>query len=207
MQARRLRAKLVRYYREEGRADPTLIELPKGGYAPVIKRRDDAGRRQAIGQRRAGQPQHRSPCCRLPITAATGSLDGFCKGMREEVVHHLARLPGAAHPGGATTTGRGRRRRRRGGAALVISGSVRQSGDRLRMAVQLIDGASGCYLWSESVDGSRDDALRRRRSWSRDAVAKKLEPERGGRGAAAAVAIGRPRIWPRRICTCRAAIT
>src|SRR5580693_2424217 len=34
VQARRLRAKLVRYYREEGRADPTLIELPKGGYIP-----------------------------------------------------------------------------------------------------------------------------------------------------------------------------
>src|SRR5438067_1372165 len=42
VQARRLRAKLVRYYREEGRADPTLIDLPKGGYTPLIKRRDDA---------------------------------------------------------------------------------------------------------------------------------------------------------------------
>ena len=43
VQARRLRAKLVRYYREEGRADPTLIDLPKGGYTPVIKRRDEPG--------------------------------------------------------------------------------------------------------------------------------------------------------------------
>ena len=40
VQARRLRAKLVRYYREEGRADETVIELPKGGYAPVFKQRD-----------------------------------------------------------------------------------------------------------------------------------------------------------------------
>src|SRR5512141_1546657 len=40
VQARRLRAKLVRYYREEGRADELVIELPKGGYAPVFKQRD-----------------------------------------------------------------------------------------------------------------------------------------------------------------------
>src|SRR5687767_388411 len=42
VQARRLRARLVRYYREEGNADDLTIELPKGGYAPVFKRRDDA---------------------------------------------------------------------------------------------------------------------------------------------------------------------
>src|SRR3954471_231194 len=40
VQARRLRAKLVRYYSEEGRADEIQIELPKGGYAPVFKQRD-----------------------------------------------------------------------------------------------------------------------------------------------------------------------
>src|SRR5256885_3998865 len=40
VQARRLRAKLVRYYREEGRADETAIELPKAGYAPTFKRRE-----------------------------------------------------------------------------------------------------------------------------------------------------------------------
>ena len=39
VQARRLRAKLVRYYREEGRADEWIVELPKGGYAPTFKRR------------------------------------------------------------------------------------------------------------------------------------------------------------------------
>src|SRR5258708_387640 len=42
VQARRLRAKLVRYYREEGRADPTFIDLPKGGYVPLVKRRDES---------------------------------------------------------------------------------------------------------------------------------------------------------------------
>src|SRR6266581_3770070 len=39
VQARRLRARLVRYYREEGQQDEIVIELPKGGYAPTFKRR------------------------------------------------------------------------------------------------------------------------------------------------------------------------
>src|SRR5213596_2954365 len=37
VQARRLRAKLQRYYETEGAADPVMIELPRGGYAPVIR--------------------------------------------------------------------------------------------------------------------------------------------------------------------------
>src|SRR5579863_6321001 len=37
VQARRLRAQLSRYYHEEGHADETLIELPKGGYTPIFK--------------------------------------------------------------------------------------------------------------------------------------------------------------------------
>src|SRR5438309_1443930 len=39
VQARRLRARLARYYREEGLNDEIVIELPKGGYAPTFKRR------------------------------------------------------------------------------------------------------------------------------------------------------------------------
>src|SRR5438552_762148 len=37
VQARRLRAQLARYYREEGQVDDLLIELPKGGYAPTFR--------------------------------------------------------------------------------------------------------------------------------------------------------------------------
>ena len=41
----------MRYYREEGRADELVIELPKGGYAPVFKTARDAGPREAIDRR------------------------------------------------------------------------------------------------------------------------------------------------------------
>ncbi len=48
VQARRLRARLVRYYRDEGRADDLSIELPKGRYSAVFKRRDANAAKRSI---------------------------------------------------------------------------------------------------------------------------------------------------------------
>lgn len=39
-QARRVRERLERYYREEGSADSVIIEIPKGAYVPVFRRRE-----------------------------------------------------------------------------------------------------------------------------------------------------------------------
>src|SRR5436309_14982982 len=36
-EAGRLRARLSEYYSGEGRGDPLIIELPKGGYTPVFR--------------------------------------------------------------------------------------------------------------------------------------------------------------------------
>ena len=42
VQARRLRTRLARYYRDEGNSDELIVDLPKGGYAPVFRPRDEA---------------------------------------------------------------------------------------------------------------------------------------------------------------------
>jgi serine/threonine-protein kinase len=36
---------------------------------------------------------------------------------------------------------------------MIVSGSIRKSGQDVRITAQLIDGASGCYLWSQTLDG------------------------------------------------------
>ena len=43
------------------------------------------------------------------------------------------------------------------GVASVLEGSVRQSGARVRIAVQLINAADGYHLWSETFDRELDD--------------------------------------------------
>lgn len=39
------------------------------------------------------------------------------------------------------------------GVGYLLEGSVRRSGDRLRIATQLVDGGSGIHLWAQSFDG------------------------------------------------------
>jgi len=173
VQARRLRAKLVRYYREEGRNDQLTIELPKGGYTPVFKGRDVSGTtRRSL----ATTLVSRNTVAVAPFAdhSANGELSAFCRGMRDEVVHQLARLPGlrilAARGPGEEHDDAWR------AAALVIGGAVRQSGDRIRIGVHLIDGASSCYLWSESIDATASDAFGAQER-AADAILKRLEPE------------------------------
>lgn len=40
------------------------------------------------------------------------------------------------------------------GVRYLVEGSVRRAGDRIRLTVQLIDGASGLHIWSEKLDGT-----------------------------------------------------
>ena len=39
-EAGRLRARLSEYYSGQGRNDPVVVELPKGGYVPLFRERD-----------------------------------------------------------------------------------------------------------------------------------------------------------------------
>ncbi len=68
-EARRLRARLSEYYKGEGKSDPVIIELPKGGYLPTL--------RQPVGQSRALPEDlpgdHRKPW-RLSVIGASVCL-------------------------------------------------------------------------------------------------------------------------------------
>ena len=46
-------------------------------------------------------------------------------------------------------------------AAMIVTGSVRTVGSQARITINLIDAASGCYLWSGSIDRKLDEHLRR----------------------------------------------
>src|SRR3954468_19058107 len=196
VQARRLRAKLVRYYREEGRADETVIELPKGGYpsvfkqggrpeetfielpkggyAPVFKQRDAP---VLIKRSVAAALVSRNTVAVLPFAdhSLEHDLDYFCRGVREEIVHHLTRFASLR----ILASDEPRVTGDRTDAAMIIGGSVRRAGERLRVTAQLIDGATGCYIWSESVDATLHDLFPAQERVA-EAIAKRIEPELGG---------------------------
>jgi TolB-like protein/Tfp pilus assembly protein PilF len=173
VQARRLRAKLVRYYRDEGPSDELMVELSKGGYAPAFKRRDTPVlvKRSISATLVSRNTVTLQPFADLSVEQDFGY---FCHGVRDEIVHRLSKfstLRILASEDGQTGV-------EKANAAMIIAGSVRRSGERLRVTAQLVDGASGCYLWSESVDAIATDLFSAQERVA-DAIVKKLEPELG----------------------------
>jgi TolB-like protein/Flp pilus assembly protein TadD len=177
VQARRLRARLVRYYAEEGQGDEVLVELPKGGYAPVFSRREaGTARRHSLSTTIVS----RNTACVLAFAdhSPSGDLGYFCRGLREEVIHRLSALKNLrvlAWAGGEAGNEQAARPSVPD-AAVIISGSVRSTGDRMRVTTQFLDGVTGCYLWSTSVDGLMPEILETQERVAA-AVAEKLGSE------------------------------
>ena len=87
-------------------------------------------------------------------------------GMAEEIIDLLAKLPGIRVIGRTSSfqfKGKAEDLRKIGsilGAAYVVEGSVRKSGDRLRITAQLIGTDDGSHLWSETYDEDVGDVLK-----------------------------------------------
>jgi TolB-like protein/Tfp pilus assembly protein PilF len=155
VQARRLRAQLTRYYREEAPDSAVVIELPKGGYAPTFRLLKSAP------ARRTARPTlvSRNTVVVIPFAdhSEAGDQGYFCEGLTQEVIHALAgtaeiRLVAWSEgaPGGAQTAVQAAAER--SNAAVIVTGSVRKAGGEARITMSLIDTASGCYLWSGAID-------------------------------------------------------
>jgi tetratricopeptide (TPR) repeat protein len=148
VQARRLRSKLLRYYREEGQNDEIIIELPKGGYEPIFQNRDSVTRRTLSS---ALVNQNAIVVQTYDDDSPNGELGYFCNGLRHEIISALLKVDGirvVASPQIAQES-----------VALIVSGSVCKSRNRLRIICNLIDSQTNCYLWSDFMETNPEDAL------------------------------------------------
>ena len=156
VQARRLRSQLSRYYEDEGTDDDLLIELPKGGYAPVFRPLKGAARR-SLGPILIS----RNTVLVRPFADHTTSGDQapFCRGLTDEIIHAVAGVEGIRLVAWRDEEDDPTEDTHRSRAALMITGSVRQAGARTRITANLIDAANGFYVWSRAMDHSLDDAI------------------------------------------------
>ena len=82
----------------------------------------------------------------------------FCDGIAEEIISALSRIAGLRVASRTSSfrvrppPGDSREIGRQLGVQTLLEGSVRKSGDRLRITVQLIDAVNGFHLWSERYD-------------------------------------------------------
>jgi TolB-like protein len=103
----------------------------------------------------------------LPFQNMSGDpeQDYFADGMVEEVITALSRIRWLfviARNSSFSYKGRSVDLRQVGrelGVRYVLEGSVRKSGNRIRIAAQLIQADSGAHLWAERFDGSLEDVF------------------------------------------------
>jgi serine/threonine-protein kinase len=182
VQARRLRAQLARYYQEEGHADETLIDLPKGGYTPVFKAFRGAPAKRATQSALVS----RNTILLTPFAdhSAAGDQRYFCDGLCQEIIHTLTRLDAIRLVAGVSNsadTFDAREAAARDNAAMILTGSIRKSGDDARIVVTLVDAVNGCYMWSESFDRGMTNVFALQEEIAR-AIAERLRSEIEGTG-------------------------
>jgi TolB-like protein len=101
----------------------------------------------------------------LPFVNMSGDADNeyFSDGLTEELLNVLARIEGlkvAARTSSFHFKGQSGNMgdiARQLGVAHLLEGSVRRSGDRVRVTAQLINPADGFHLWSETYDRQLTD--------------------------------------------------
>ena len=104
----------------------------------------------------------------LPLVNVGGdsAQEYFADGMADELATALGKLPGlkvAARTSSYAFKGRRdldvKEVGQKLGVDVVLQGSVRRSGDRMRVSVQLTDARQGVELWSETYDRDTKDAF------------------------------------------------
>lgn len=142
VQARRLRARLDRYYRDEGQQDQVLIDLPKGGYAPVFRRRDIVPTTDAVSDRPAGA---KALVLVQPVSNDTSNAaaDRPCAALTHEVIRRLTALPGVLVAPAAD---------RPAADGLLFDGRLAEAHDGWRLAVSVTNLATRQYEFCDSID-------------------------------------------------------
>jgi serine/threonine-protein kinase len=173
VEARRLRTKLENYYQKEGTRDDIRIELPKGTYAARFSR---LGTLAAASPETNAVPRDASVAV-VPFANLTPGEENqyFSDGLTQELILGLTRVSGlrvVAWTSAAQLRGEhdfqavGKRLN----VGTVLTGSVRTSGNLVRVTAQLIDTSNSSYLWSEAYDREICDLLRIQDEISRSIV-------------------------------------
>jgi TolB-like protein/Tfp pilus assembly protein PilF len=212
VEAAKLRARLGEYYAGPGRSDAVVIEIPKGGYAPVW-----------TGPHAAPVLRRRSPMLVLGATVALAAIgigiwlsvprrptfssivvlpfldlsrdhsdEYFSDGLTEQIIDALANVEKLRVI--SQTSSFALKGKQLGiwqirdmlHVDAVVEGSVRRQGDQLRITAQFVNARDDRHLWSHTFDREIKDLFA-----IQDDIARSiLETVRAGKPAESSPAAG-----------------
>jgi TolB-like protein len=165
-EARRLRSKLKEYYELEGKEDPVFIFFRPGSYAPVFRMKDSEPSSQVVVDSPRAElfiEGSGIAIAVMPFIDLSGQpLSGrYALGVTDELIHELMQSEGCrvvsassiAHLGALASDVPALASRL--GVQIVFEGTVRQDGNRLRVAARIVN-ADGFQLWSQRLDAEAD---------------------------------------------------
>lgn len=149
----RLREHLDRFYSFEADGCKLRFEIPRGSYAPIIRR---SAPRELPDRPRIAV---------LPLANLTGELDNeaLCDGLTEDLIDALAQIPALRITARTSsfrykhTTSDVRVIARELDVDAVLEGSVQRMGEQVRVTAQLILGSDGTHLWRHAFESVADD--------------------------------------------------
>ncbi|MFL6447834.1 MAG: tetratricopeptide repeat protein [Bryobacteraceae bacterium] len=154
-EAQRLRRKLGEYYEDGGRSDPVQIYFEPGRY--VARFRSRSGPRESNSKQAVAV---------LPFENLTGNADltFFCRGMTESIQQRLATVPGLKVISSSSSFRVGPRSApattaSKLGASSIVRGTIQQASDRIRVHANVIEPASGSYIWARVFERNIADVF------------------------------------------------
>ena len=153
---RQARGKLAAGFRDLGMQQLKNIAHPLRAYSI----RPDEAPSRSVGKQLAGRDDRKPSIAVLPFDnmSADSEQDFFADGITEDLITALSRLPGlfvAARNSAFFYKGRQSNIKQVGrelGVRYILEGSVRRSGQRLRITAQLLDSKNSLHLWAERYD-------------------------------------------------------
>jgi serine/threonine-protein kinase len=166
VESQRLRKKLREYYEVEGRADPVSIVFKAGSYVPTFVYLTSVydRRRQTQGEEPEARLLNRQTVAVLPLSnlSADPEQEYFCDGITDDIIYALSRIPGLnviGHTSVFALKGAAEDIREIGtrlAAGTIVDGSIRKSGNRLKIFAEILDVASGEIRWAETYARTLD---------------------------------------------------
>jgi serine/threonine-protein kinase len=164
VEAQRLRRRLREYYETEGGDDPVAIKLQPGSYVPVFAHISGLPERGGTPETRPLNPQ---TVAVLPLQNESGDRDQeyFCDGITDDIIYALSRIPGLnviGHASAFAFKGVVQDALDVGaklGAGTVVDGTVRKSGNRVKIFTEMLDAMTGEVHWAQTYERPIDDVF------------------------------------------------
>src|SRR5499427_461545 len=149
----------------DGKGESWIVTVPGRGYR-LLRPPEPPAADTALAEPSAVASEQPSLAV-LPFNNLSGDpkQEYFADGMVEEIITALSRIRWLfviARNSSFTYKGKAvdvKQVGRELGVRYVLEGSVRKTGNRVRITAQLIDATSGAHLWADRFDGSLEDVF------------------------------------------------